>query len=693
MRPEILFPLFAPVTTLRGVGARVAPLLQRVAGPRVRDLLFVSPQSVIRRYDAKASHAVEGLIQTFTITVESHRPPARANLPWKIRTFDDTGFITLVFFKAHGPHLERAHPIGSARVVSGKVEQDPYGTVWQIVHPDYLLPVARGSEIPTVEPVYAATSGLPSRALRRLMLEALARAPNLAEWQDPSWLARQKWPSWRDALEALHHPSDDSAVSPGAPHRRRLAFDELLAHQLALSQRKRDRRHQPAPMIGASQRADRARSALPFRLTGAQIRTLGEIRGDLASGLRMTRLIQGDVGAGKTVVAMLAMIDVAASGRQSVLMAPTEILARQHFETLAGPLAAQGFEAVLLTGRYKGDARAAKLGMIAHGQAAVIVGTHALFQGDVNYAELGLTVIDEQHRFGVAERSRLQAKGGAAHLLAMSATPIPRTLELTAFGDLDVSKLDEKPPGRAPIATRAAPLPRLGEVISRLKAAVVAGAQVFWICPLVVESELTDLAAAEARYANLKRLFGHKVGLIHGRLPPAKKDAVMADFAEGRLAVLVATTAVEVGVDVPAATIMVVEQAERFGLAQLHQLRGRVGRGKAGSSCVLLYDPQISELAARRLDILRRTDDGFAIAEMDLELRGGGDPLGLKQSGFPLYRLADPVAHRDLIAAAADDARLIMARDPDLLSPRGAAVRVLQELFDWRGDAAISEVG
>ncbi len=417
------------------------------------------------------------------------------------------------------------------------------------------------------------------------------------------------------------------------------------------------------------------------------------MRGDLASGERMSRLLQGDVGAGKTVVAMLAMADVAGAGRQSVLMAPTEILARQHFETLAGPLEAHGVRTVLLTGRDKGAVRADKLMALGGGEAMVAVGTHALFQDEVRFHNLALAVIDEQHRFGVSERQRLQEKGAATHLLAMSATPIPRTLELTVYGDLDVSRLDEKPPGRQPVATRAVPMPRIGEIVGRLKQAVAGGAQAFWICPLVAESELSDLAAAEARAEDLRKVIGPGVGLIHGRLPPAEKDAVMAEFADGGLKVLVATTVVEVGVNVPNATIMVIEQAERFGLAQLHQLRGRVGRGLRESSCVLLYDPPLSKTAEARLDILRRTDDGFLIAEKDLELRGGGDPLGLKQSGFPAYRLADPVAHRDLIAVAADDARLILARDPELTSPRGKAVQVLQALFDWRAGGGAAEAG
>jgi ATP-dependent DNA helicase RecG len=693
MRPPAFFPLFAPVASLKGVGPRVAPLLERVAGPLVRDLLFLAPHALVRRRPATAASAIEGEVQTLRLTIVSHERPPRPNAPWKIRAGDDTGFITLTFFKGHGPHLERTHPPGAVRVVSGKVELDRYSGVLQIAHPDYMLAPERAEDIPEVEAIYPATVGLPSRTVRRFVGEALARAPRLAEWDDPAFIRRQSWPAWREALAALHAPTSEGDLSLQAPHRRRLAFDELLAHQLALAQRKRSVRAEAAPAVAASELALKAEDALPFRLTGAQVRNLAEIRADLASGARMTRLIQGDVGAGKTVVAMLAMLDVAAAGLQSVLMAPTEILARQHFDTLASPLASQGVLALLLTGRDKGAARAAKLAQLADGRAAVAVGTHALFQDDVAFHALAFSVIDEQHRFGVSERARLQAKGVGVHLLAMSATPIPRTLELTVFGDLDISRLDEKPPGRTPVATRAAPMSRLGEVIARLRAAVEAGAQAFWICPLVSESETVDLAAAEARAATLRAMFGAAVGLVHGRLPTGEKDQVMADFAEGRLSILVATTVVEVGVDVPAATIMVIEQAERFGLAQLHQLRGRVGRSARESSCVLLYDPPLSDIASRRLDILRRTDDGFVIAEKDLELRGGGDPLGLAQSGFPAYRLADPIAHRDLIAAAADDARLVMARDPDLATPRGLALEALRELFDWRAGSALSQAG
>ena len=691
MRPEILFPLFTQIGTLKGVGPRIAPLLQKLAGPIVRDVLFLKPHSVIRRTRARLDDAIDGQVMTFAVTIESYQRPRGQQQPWRVRVFDDTGFMTLVFFGNFGGQLEQRHPVGAHRLVSGKVEDQDYGR--QMAHPDYIVAPDKANEIPDLEPVYPATAGLPARTVRRFVLEALDRAPEVTEWQDPAFLRREAFPTWRAAIGRLHAPSGEADLSPLAPHMKRLAYDELLAQQLAMAQRKAERRRTPAARVDAAPVTEAIRGDLPFAFTGAQERALADIRSDFAAGERMSRLIQGDVGSGKTVVAMCAMADVAAAGGQTAFMAPTEILARQHYETIAAPLAAHGIEAVLLTGRDKGAARREKLAAIASGQACVAVGTHALFQSEVTFQRLQLAVIDEQHRFGVAERQRLLDKGEAVHVMAMSATPIPRTLELTLYGDLDVSRIDEKPPGRTPVVTRAAPMGRLHEIEARLREAVASGAQAFWICPLVSESELIDLAAAETRAAELKSRLGASVGLVHGKMSGPDKDAVMAEFAEGRLSVLVATTVVEVGVNVPNATIMIIEQAERFGLAQLHQLRGRVGRGHRESACLLLYDPPLSETAERRLDILRRTDDGFLIAETDLELRGGGDALGLRQSGFPDYVFADPFTHRDLIAAAGDDARLIVGRDPDLKSPRGQALRVLQELFDWKAGMALKAAG
>ncbi len=692
MRPQILFPLFAEVSSLKGVGPRVLPLVQKVAGPLVRDLVFLSPSGVVVRRPMEAATAVDGEVGIFEIVIDRLFVPSRPGAPLKVRASDPTGFVHLVWFGGSPQHIDRLLPRGETRLVSGKVER--FNGEVQIVHPD-IVTVDKAADIPASEPVYPATQGLTSRQLRKLVQAALPAAPDLAEWQDPAWLQKQNWPGWRAAIEALHAPTGEPDLSPDAPARQRLAYDEFLAHQLALARRRRAREIKPSPVIAPGAASDDLLQALPFTLTNAQAQAVAEIRRDLASGKQMGRLLQGDVGSGKTAVAALALADAAASGFQSALMAPTEILARQHYEKLGPLLETAGITAVLLTGRDTNGQRREKLAALASGQAQVAIGTHALFQDAVRFDRLALAVIDEQHRFGVSERQRLQAKGdpriGAVHLLTMSATPIPRTLELTQYGELEVSRLMEKPPGRTPVTTAVVPLARIGEVAARLKTALDAGAQAYWICPLVAESEAIDLAAAIDRADDLRRLLGVEVGLAHGQMPGAEREAVMADFADGRIPLLVATTVVEVGVDVPNASIMVIEHADRFGLAQLHQLRGRVGRGSKASSCILLYggqDGALGETAKERLETLRRTEDGFVIAEEDFRLRGGGDPLGLKQSGFPAYRFADPIRHRSLMLAAADDARLILNRDPDLASERGQAVQVLEELFDWKGHKA-----
>ncbi|MGX1588301.1 ATP-dependent DNA helicase RecG [Brevundimonas diminuta] len=691
MRPEILFPLFADVSTLKGVGPRSAPLVQKVAGPLVRDVLFLSPSGVIQRHRTTAMEAVDGEIGVFEVVIDRLIPPHKHGAPIKVRAIDDTGFIHLIWFAGSPRHIESLAPRGSRRLVTGRVER--FNSEVQIAHPDYILPIEKADEIPLSEPVYPATQGLTSRQIRKLAQGALALAPELPEWQEPNWLAARRWVGWRAALEALHAPTNEADLTPDTPVRQRLAYDELFAHQLALARRRRARQITPAARIMPGEASARLLAALPFALTRAQEQAVAEIRADLSSGEQMGRLLQGDVGSGKTAVAALALADAASNGFQAALMAPTEILARQHYDKLSPLLNQAGVRSLLLTGRDTTAERRGKLAALASGEAQVAIGTHALFQDAVQFSRLALAVIDEQHRFGVRERQRLQAKGdpalGGVHLLTMSATPIPRTLELTQYGELEVSRLMEKPPGRTPVTTAVLPLARIGEVAKRLKAAVQAGAQAYWICPLVAESEAIDLAAAEDRAEDLRKLLGTEVGLAHGQMPGAEREAVMAEFADGRLPVLVATTVVEVGVDVPNASIMVIEHADRFGLAQLHQLRGRVGRGAKASACILLYggeDGALGETAKERLETLRRTEDGFVIAEEDFRLRGGGDPLGLKQSGFPAYRFADPIRHRSLLLAAADDARLLLGRDPELTSERGQAVRLLEALFDWKNE-------
>ncbi len=683
MRPDLLNPLFAPVTSLPGVGPRLQPLYGKLAGGKVVDLLWHLPSGVIdRRFAPTVAEAPDGKVATLVLRVEAHFPSSSPKRPYRVRMADDTGFLHLVFFHGREDWLRQQLPEGEWRVVSGTVEH--FNNEIQITHPDHIAPVERKAEVMVVEPVYPLTAGLTGRMVGKTIKAALARTPELVEWQDAAWLARQGWPSWRRALDAAHHPDDDGESQA----RRRLAFDELLANQLALALvRMRMRALKGRPLTGDGRLRLAVMAALPFSLTGAQTRSLAEIDADMAAPLRMLRLLQGDVGSGKTVVALLAMLTAVEAGAQAAMMAPTEILARQHFATIAPLADAAGLRLALLTGRDKGKARDKVLAALSAGDIDILIGTHALFQEDVAFRDLALAVIDEQHRFGVHQRLELAAKGVAVDMLVMTATPIPRTLLLTAYGDMDASRLDEKPPGRKPVDTRVISLDRLDEMAAAVGRAVASGARVYWVCPLVEESETSDLAAAEERHRHLSQMFGDRIGLVHGRMKGPAKDKVMERFAAGELDILVATTVIEVGVDVPAATVMVIEHAERFGLAQLHQLRGRVGRGDKDSRCLLLYGQPLGEVAKARLEIMRATEDGFRIAEEDLRLRGGGEMLGTRQSGLPEFRMADLARDGDLLAVARDDSRLVLDRDPELNSPRGKALRVLLYLFER--DAAV----
>ncbi len=691
MRPQLLYPLFVPVTALAGVGPRIGKSIERLAGPQVADLLWHLPVGIIdRRFSPRIADAPDGVIATLTVTVDEHQPPAHRRQPYKVRCHDESGFLHLVFFHAHADYLEKTLPVGEARVVSGKVEH--YGDEVQITHPDHIATTAEAAKLQSVEPVYPLTAGLTLKTLGKAVRAAIERAPELPEWIDSGVLAKQGWTGWRDALFAAHAPESEADLAPTHPARARLGYDELLASQLALALMRAQVRARPGRAIAApGALRERTLGALPFSLTGSQRQAVAEITADMASEHRMLRLLQGDVGSGKTVVAFLAMLDAVESGAQAALMAPTEILARQHYRTIAPLAEAAGLRAAILTGRDKGKARKAILDGLASGDLDIVIGTHALFQDEVAFDDLAFAVIDEQHKFGVHQRLMLSAKGRKVDVLVMTATPIPRTLMLAAYGDLDESRLTEKPAGRQPIDTRALPLSRLDEVVMAVRRAIDQGAKAYWVCPLVEESEAVDLAAAEARHAQLTKLFGDRVGLVHGRMKGAEKDAVMAAFAGDGVDLLVATTVIEVGVDVPEATVMVVEHADRFGLAQLHQLRGRIGRGAGASTCLLLYDTPLGQNARARIDILRQTDDGFRIAEEDLRLRGGGEVLGTRQSGLPEFKLADLAAHADLLAVARDDARLALERDPKLESGRGEALRVLLYLFER--DAAVKYLG
>ena len=682
MRPDILNPLFAAVSVLPGVGPRIAKAINTCAGPLVVDLLWHLPSGLIdRSFSPSIADAPPGVIVTLKVKIDSHHKPAVRRLPYKVRCSDESGELTLVFFHSHEKYLLETLPIGEIRVVSGRTER--YDDDIQLVHPDHIVPESEIAALQGIEPVYRLTAGLNLKPLSKAVNAALERAPEMPEWCDPAYLERQGWPAWNEALLAAHRPESEADLLPESIARQRLAYDELLANQMALALLRASlQRVTGREISGDGRLRDAVRARLPFTLTAGQETAIEEITADLAQPHRMLRLLQGDVGSGKTVVALFALLVAVEAGAQGALMAPTELLARQHFATLEKLLGDCGVTIALLTGRAKRSERAAAMEKLAKGDIDIAIGTHALFQSEVEFADLAVAVVDEQHRFGVHQRMTLAAKGKGVDVLVMTATPIPRTLMLTAFGDLQCSRLNEKPAGRAPIATRVLPLLRLGEVIDGIKRAVKSGARVFWVCPLVEESEAVDLAAAEERHAQLQNIFTARAGLVHGRMKSAEKEAAMSAFASGAVDILVATTVIEVGIDIPEATIMVIEHAERFGLAQLHQLRGRVGRSDKAGHCLLLYAPPLGETARARLEIMRETDDGFRIAEEDLKLRGAGELLGTRQSGLPELRLADLAHHGDLLATARDDARLILARDPELKSERSQALRVLLYLFE-----------
>jgi ATP-dependent DNA helicase RecG len=695
MRPTLLDPLFASISTLPGVGPKLADLLAKLLGRenaddcRVIDLLFHAPSGVIdRRNQPGIALAPPGAIVTIKGRVDRHQPPPRGNrsVPYRVFIHDDTGELALTFFHAKGDWLLKALPIDEEVLISGKV--DWFNGRASMVHPDFMVKASEAENLPMIEPVYPLTAGLSAKVLRKAIDSAVTRVPALPEWIDETLMQRQSFPDATESFRLLHDPRDGLDIDPQSISRRRLAYDEFLAGQLSLTLvRQRLRKVAGNPVVVKGDMAASILHALPFSMTNSQRAAVDDILKDMAGDTRMLRLLQGDVGAGKTLVALMAMATVVEAGGQAVLMAPTEILARQHHATISRFAAAANITVEVLTGRTKGKERQAIEERIASGEAQIIIGTHALFQDSVNYKNLLLAVVDEQHRFGVHQRLRLTAKGITPHMLVMTATPIPRTLVLAAFGDMDVSKLTEKPAGRKPIQTVTIPTERLGDIVDRLRSAIAEGKKAYWICPLVEESEEVDLMSAEERFGVLSQAINAPIGLIHGRLSGPEKDAAMLAFKNGETRLLVATTVVEVGVDVPDATIMVIEHAERFGLAQLHQLRGRVGRGDEASTCILLYKGPLGETGRARLSILRDSEDGFLIAEEDLKLRGEGEVLGTRQSGTPGFKIASLEAHSDLLEIARKDAAYMIDRDPELTSPRGQNLRVL--LYLHRRDEAI----
>lgn len=685
-RPTVLFPLFADVNSIAGVGPKLAKTLERLGVKKIRDLVWLLPLNLVNRQESPPLEKIQdGQIVTLILMIDEQLPPKRRGQPYRLKgNISDVphgGVLDVVLFNLPPDVVEKMFPLGTECVVSGRAEHF-HGRV-QMVNPDYAVPLSQRDKIPAVEAVYPLTAGLTNKRLRSLVQEALHRTPTLAEWIDPAFLKREKFLSWHETLKKVHHPETEAEIDTQHPLRRRLAYDELLANQLALASLRFQHREKPGRVHpGSGQLQQLLYNALSFMLTSSQKNALAEIQQDLAAPIQMLRLLQGDVGSGKTIVALLSLLTVIEGGHQGALMVPTEILARQHHQTFMALCQNLPLSIVLLTGREKGKVREKLLEQIQSGAAQLIIGTHALFQETVVFHDLGLAVVDEQHRFGVHQRLALAHKGTAVDMLVMTATPIPRTLLLTAYGDMAVTKITEKPPNRLPVKVSSISLKRIDEVIVALGRALTKGQRVYWVCPLVEESEKIDLAAATSRFIELQQHFGDTVVLAHGQQKAAEKDHSMQAFSSGVAQILVATTVIEVGVDVPEATVIVIEHAERFGLAQLHQLRGRVGRGNQASSCLLLFAEPLSETAKARIQIMRETDDGFLIAEEDLRLRGAGDLLGTKQSGVPEFHHADLAYHQDLLECARHDAQLVLMRDPDLQSERGHALRVLLHLHE-----------
>ncbi|RUS60586.1 ATP-dependent DNA helicase RecG [Pseudorhodobacter sp. E13] len=693
-RPELLFPLFADLETLEGVGPKSAKALAALGVEKPKDLLLLLPHSGI---DRARKPSVRDVVPPTTVTVEvvvgAHFPPRSKGRPYRVMVQDSALEFQLVFFHARGDYLQNLLPTGQKRLVSGRVEV--FDGIAQMVHPDHVLRVEDAAELPEFEPVYPLTAGVTQKLVAKAAAGAMARMPDLPEWVDAGQKAKAGWPDWADAIRAAHKPQSNADFAETTPARQRLAYDEFFAHQLTLSLARASLRRgtgRESRGTGALQRMVLA--ALPYQLTAAQTRAVAEISADMAAPSRMNRLLQGDVGSGKTLVAFMALLVAVEAGGQGVMMAPTEILARQHLAGLVDLAALAGVRLELLTGRDKGAERGRKLADLAEGRIQILVGTHAVFQKDVVFQDLRLAIVDEQHRFGVAQRMELGAKGQSADVLVMTATPIPRSLALASYGDMDVSVLDEKPPGRKPVQTALVSTTRMDEVVEKLRHAVGEGRQAYWVCPLVEDSEVLDYASAEARFQHLRAALGEGVvALVHGQMPASEKDAAMAGFVAGQSKVLVATTVIEVGVNVPNASIMVIERAETFGLAQLHQLRGRVGRGSAHSTCLLMYQAPLSEGGERRLKVLRDTEDGFRIAEEDLAMRGAGDLIGTAQSGLPRFRVADMERQTALMAVAQSDARKLLHDDPGLTSDRGKAVRNLLWLLDQDRAIRLISVG
>ena len=669
MRPKLLAPLFVPVENFNGIGPKLSSWIKNLCGPYALDVLWHMPTGINHRPLLKTKPILPQL-GTLFLEITAHKVPRSRKLPCVISGTSTLGIVEIVFFHYHPSLLAKKLAIGKKVWISGKFsyEQDTI----KVSHPDYIEDDL--SKIPQNEVIYPLKAGANGKVIRKIIEQIIPILPNLPEEIDPIILKQHGWPSWQQAVKIMHSPQTQEDLALQQLARQRLAFDELLSNQIALHLTRRHNHQKPGQSLPFKNQIN---LNLPFDLTSAQKKCLQEIRNDLASNECMIRLLQGDVGSGKTVVALLAALQAIENNTQTAFLAPTDILARQHFEKIKNLCQTLPIEIQLLTSHEKGKKRQEILSDLTQGRIDLLIGTHAILEQNVTFKKLSFAIIDEQHRFGVKQRLSLANKEQGTNLLFMTATPIPRTLALTAYGDMDISVLNEKPKGRQPIDTRVIPLSQVETIISRLKSL---SSQIYWVCPLVEESEESDLMAAQKRFQNLQKIYGEKVGLIHGKMKPEEKKQAMDRFISGDTKILVSTTVIEVGVDVPSAATMIVEHAERFGLASLHQLRGRVGRGQDKAICLLLHG-RLSETGHKRLKILRDFDDGFKIAEADLHLRGAGEILGLRQSGLPLFHMANIEEHTDLLTLANQQAQKILTQDPYLTTPHGQAVKNMLYLF------------
>jgi ATP-dependent DNA helicase RecG len=680
MRPSILYPIFSPIDNLSGIGPRFSSLIKGLCGDKIVDLIWHFPTNIIdRRCNVPLKYAENNKLWTGCVKIIEHIPSKGKKQPYRIVVQDKTEQLILTFFKVYTSSILKQFPVGETRIISGKIEK--FNNQLQMSHPDYVT--INHEQMPQVEAIYPLTAGISNKMINKLMLQALSCIPQLPEWHNEKLLEKNNFPSFNIAIQQIHNPQHFDDLSPNSSARKRLAYDELLANQLSLAiVRERLKKQKGRSLENSGILKQKLIKELPFNLTSAQQRVISEIESDLFSEYRMSRLLQGDVGSGKTIVALLTMLNAVECHKQSAIMAPTEILASQHYETISELCNKINVKTEILTSNIKGKKREILLEKLQNGEIDILIGTHALFTEDVKFNDLAYIIIDEQHRFGVKQRLSLSNKGNSCDILVMTATPIPRTLVLTQFGDMEYSKIDELPAGRQPVTTNVMPITKIHDVVEALQRKLKTNTQAYWVCPLVEESEKVDLSAAKERFESLQKIFGSQVGLIHGKMKENEKNTIMQEFKQGKLKLLVSTTVIEVGVNVPSATIMIIEHAERFGLAQLHQLRGRIKRGNEASSCILMYGFPISDISRSRLNIMKQTEDGFIIAEEDLKLRGGGEVLGTRQSGFTNFKIADLSIHGDLLLTATKDAALILRNDKNLESTRGQALRTLLYLFE-----------